>query len=381
MKLRTYARSGAIVAAIALTFSGLAACGSSSESGADGTKSIMIGVSGPYTGPSAAFGPLIENGLKTGFKDNGSDGVQFKLVSKDDACSPEKAVTVVQGFLTSDLNATFGPGCSGALSATQKMMASAKMVHISGGYQATLTKNDDGYYFRTVPNDTQLTSAMADYISELGHKKLALVHDDTSYGTSGADEFTKNAESRGLDVTYNGEYKYGSTDFSGQVVRIRDAKPDAIVLQGYEGDLGQLVKQIRKLGLKQPIFGPTAMGNPEFVAAAGAAANGVVFTSNYVRGNPETADFSKKFKDTYKMDLTDVAAAAYLGGVAFAEAFKTLDSDASGDVLVKTIRGLDIQTPLGRISFDDKGDLTHPPILIGTVKDGKTELVKDLSKK
>jgi branched-chain amino acid transport system substrate-binding protein len=356
------------------------ACGGHSSS--DG-KTLKVGVSVPFTGPSAAFGPMISNGLDLGVADQQKpgEGINIEFIKKDDGCSPEKAVTVVQDFVSSgNVNMVFGPGCSGALAATQKLMAQGKLVHVSGGYQSSLTKSDDGYYFRTVPNDTQLTGAMASYVADKGHRKIAMLNDDTSYGTSGAKEFADHAAKLGIEIVYRGEFKYGLTDFSGQVVRLRDAGADAFYFQGYEGELGQLVKQLRQLGLTQPIFGPTAMGNPEFAATAGAAADGVVYTSNYNRGNPATASFTQRYRDKYQSEPTDVAAAAYLAAFVYVEVVRRLGPGARGDQIVKAVRDLTVQTPLGTVSFDEHGDLKSPPLIIGTIKGGRPEVVADHSK-
>jgi branched-chain amino acid transport system substrate-binding protein len=369
----------AVVAVVGLV---LSACGGSSSAGSSNTNggTVHLGDSNPYTGPSASYGELIDNGFTLGVADHQSGAPTIKLDKQDDACTPQKAVSVIQQFISShNVQAMLGPGCSGAMAATQKLMANAKVVHASGSYGPALTQGGDNYYFRTVPNDTMLNTALAKYIADKGHKSIAVVNDDTSYGTGGAEVLINQVEKLGVNVVYHGKFAYGATDFSGQVVRLRDSHADAFFFDGYEGELGVLVKQARQLGLTQPIFGPTAMGNPEFAEPAGAAANGVVYISNYNRGNPKTMDFTTAYKNKFGITPTDVAASAYLTGVMYAEAFKVAGANASGDDLAMAIRNLDVSTPLGTISFDDKGDLKNPPIIIGTIANGEPQVVQDLS--
>lgn len=368
-----------IGAALLLSACAPAASNDTGEEAPAEAQTIEVGFSAPYTGPNASFGPSIESGINAGFADFAAEGSKLNLQIQDDGCVPEQAASVVQGLLDSDVSVVFGPACSGALAATQQMMATAEMPHISGGYQATLTETGDAFFLRTVPNDTQLTRAVSEYIAEEGHKTVAVVHDSTSYGTSGAAQFDKNAQAAGLEIVYEGEYQFGSTDFSGQAVRLRDSNPDAIYLQGYEADLGQLVREIRKLGMEQPIFGPTIMGNPEFAEAAGEAAEGVVFASNYISTNPATKEIAAKFEKEFGAPMTDVAAAGYLGGVAIAEAFKTLPSSARGQEVLDALRAVKIDTPFGHLAFDKSGNLVDPPVLLGTVKGGTAVLVKDVS--
>jgi branched-chain amino acid transport system substrate-binding protein len=323
---------------------------------------------------------LIDDGFLLGVADHQSGAPQIKLDKQDDACTPEKAVSVVQQFISSNsVQAMLGPGCSGAMAATQKLMAKAQLVHSSGSYQPSLTQVGDQFYFRTVPNDTELNTALAKYIASKGYKSLAVVNDDTSYGTGGAQVLIDQVQKLGVKVVYHGKFTYGATDFSGQTVRLRDSHADAFFFDGYEGELGVLVKQTRQLGLTEPIFGPTAMGNPEFLEPAGSAADGVTYISNYNRGNPKTMAFTKAYKAKFGITPTDVAASSYLVGVTYAEAFKAAGPDARGEALAKAIRGLDVPTPLGTISYDANGDLKNPPIIIGTIDHGQPKVVEDLS--
>jgi branched-chain amino acid transport system substrate-binding protein len=356
------------------------AASSIAASGNPGSGTVTIGDSNPYTGPSASYGKLIDDGFLLGVADHQSGAPQIKLDKQDDACTPDKAVGVIQQFISSgSVQAMLGPGCSGAMAATQKVMAKAQLVHSSGSYQPSLTEVGDNYYFRTVPNDTELNTALAKYIASKGYKSIAVVNDDTSYGTGGAQVLIDQVQKLGVKVVYHGKFTYGATDFSGQVVRLRDANADAFFFDGYEGELGVLVKQTRQLGLSQPIFGPTAMGNPEFLDPAGSAANGVTYISNYNRGNPKTMAFTKDYQSKFGITPTDVAASSYLVGVTYAEAFKVAGASARGDALAKAIRGLNVSTPLGTISYDDKGDLKSPPIIIGTIENGQPKVVEDLS--
>ena len=386
--MRVQARSAAVanVAVLAAVALAASACGGGSDGssaksgGGGGQGTVKLGDSNPYSGPSASYGTLIDDGFALGVADHQSGAPRIELVKKDDACTPDKAVNVVQQFISSaDVQAMLGPGCSGAMAATQKMMANAQMVHASGSYGPELTQGGDSFYFRTVPNDTQLNTALAQYIADQGHKTLAVVNDDTAYGTGGAQVLIDQAQKRGIKVVYHGKFAYGATDFSGQVERLRASHADAFFFDGYEGELGVLVKQTRQLGLQQPIFGPTAMGNPEFAEPAGSAANGVVYISNYNRGNPKTQAFTKAYKQKFNITPTDVAASAYVTGAMYAEAFKAAGADAKGEALASAIRKLDVNTPLGNISFDDKGDLLRPPMIIGKIAGGEPKVVKEVS--
>lgn len=352
----------------------------SSQSGSsqNGSGSVTIGDSNPYSGPSASYGPLIDDGFELGAASQ-AGAPKITLEKKDDQCETAPAVSIVRQFIASNVQAMLGPGCSGGMAATQMLMAKADMVHVSGSYQPSLTEVGDHYFFRTVANDTELNTALAKYIASQGYKTLAVVNDDTSYGVNGASVLITQIEKLGVKVVYHGQFTYGATDFSGQVVRLRDSNASAFFFDGYEGELGELVKQTRQYGLNQQIFGPTAMGNPAFLQPAGSAGNGVIWISSYNRGDPAMMAFTNEYQQKFNLTPTDVAGGAYLAGVVYAEGFKLAGANARGATLANAIRGMTVKTLLGTVSFNANGDLLDPTVIIGKIVNGQPTVLKDLT--
>jgi branched-chain amino acid transport system substrate-binding protein len=254
------------------------------------------------------------------------------------------------------------------MAATQKTMAAASMVHFCGCYTPALSAQGDDFFFRTVPTDVQLMTALATYANKGGNKTIAIVHGTSAYSAGVADAFQKAAEALGMKVISTDTYDEGATDFSGQVSRLKDSGADAFFFGGYEAELGLLVRQTRQFGINKPIFGPTAMGNKEFIENAADASDGVVFATNFILGNPDTKKFTEAYRSEFGSDPTDVVASNYLVMATLIDALARGGTNASGTQLRDAVRATDLQTDLGHVKFDDKGDLVNPQILIGTVK-------------
>jgi branched-chain amino acid transport system substrate-binding protein len=374
---------GVSVAVMAVLLSGCATAedgggeDSGSSGGGGGGDTIYIGQSAPFTGPAAFYGEYMGNGVTLAERDFADklDGHEFEVVVEDDACSPEGAAGAVESLLGDDrLQAIIGPGCSGAMAATQTTMADAGTVHFSGGYLPSLSEQNDEFFFRTVPTDNQLMAALAEYAAE-DNDSIAIVHGTSGYSVGVGEAFQRAAEELGMEVVSVDTYDEGATDFSGQVSRLRDTDADALFFGGYEAELGLLVRQARQFGIELPIFGPTAMGNKEFIENTAEAGEGVVFATNFVLGDPETQEFTDAYREEYDSDPTDVVASHYLAMATLIDALDRGGFDASGEELRDVVRETDLDTILGHISFDEVGNLVDPPILIGMVENHEAVVV------
>ena len=154
---------------------------------------------------------------------------------------------------------------------------------------------------------------LAKYAADLGFKGLAVLYLNTDWGRQSQKIFSEAAKGDGLDVVASEAYQPDEKDFRSTLVRVRDAKPDAIVLISYSpaGDL--IPRQIRTVGLSTPIVASGSIYSPKFIELAGDAANGVYPESNFFPGDkrPEVQGFVTKFRAKYNEEPDDFNAVAY----------------------------------------------------------------------
>jgi branched-chain amino acid transport system substrate-binding protein len=116
-----------------------------------------------------------------------------------------------------------------------------------------------------------------------------------------------------MDVVASEGYQPDEKDFRSTLVRVRDARPDAIILISYYADGALITRQIRTVGLTTPIVASGSIYSPKFIELAGDAANGVFSESNFFPGDsrPEVKSFVEKFRTKYGEEPDDFNAVAY----------------------------------------------------------------------
>jgi len=196
------------------------------------------------------------------------------------------------------------------------------------------------------------------------------------YGRVGTLHFNRSATRIGFPPIIEERFGDGEIDFKAQLERIKKTSPDAILVWGNAKESGLIVKQIRELGMDQPIFGSDRMVNPEFLQTAGKYAEGVVTTCQY---NPTANDsrlkaFQANYLKRFGQEPDVFAAHAYDAVSMIIEAIKKvgLNRVLIRDVLtdLKTFQGYRGVT--GVVIFDGAFNNLRP-IFMARVSNGKFE--------
>jgi branched-chain amino acid transport system substrate-binding protein len=241
----------------------------------------------------------------------------------------------------------------------------------------TFTETAIPWVIRTIPDDRQSNYALVNYIYRLkGHSRVAIIRTNSRYGRVGILHFIRSSTRIGFPVVIEERFMDGETNFKTQLERIKNTSPDAILIWGNARESGLILKQIRELGMNQPVFGSDRMVNSAFLEIAGKYAEGVVTTCQY---NPDANDPKlKAFKINYYKRFgqePDVFAAhAYDGMNIIIEAIHKagLNRVLIRDVLtdMKTFQGY--QGVTGKVIFDASWNNVRP-IFIAEVSNGKFE--------
>jgi len=171
---------------------------------------------------------------------------------------------------------------SGNILAAGPTVEEAKIPLVGVGTSPTWLAQGFTYLFRSLSNSDQAVGQLAIYAKDSGLKKLAVFHSNDEYGNAGAKQFDVAAKAAGLEVASTQSFTHGDRDFTGQLGQIIATAPDAIFVWALGDDLGAVSKQIRQWGFQGPILGPEGYTQPMVIDFAGAAANGVVFASQYL---------------------------------------------------------------------------------------------------
>ena len=190
-------------------------------------------------------------------------------------------------------------------------------------------------------------------------KRVAIVHDKTTYGQGLADETRKAMAKGGLkEVLYEGVNK-DDKDFTALVSKLTGASPDLVYWGGLHDAGGMIVRQMRDQGLKAPLMGGDGITDDEFAAIAGPGAEGTLMTfSPDPRTNPANKEIVELFRKKRMFEpqaytLYSYAAVQIIKQAA--EQAKSLDPKKVAEVMHS---GKVFKTVLGDISFDKKGDVS-----------------------
>ncbi|OJY73241.1 MAG: hypothetical protein BGP12_08870 [Rhodospirillales bacterium 70-18] len=232
---------------------------------------IRIGWLAALTGPSSAPGIGFDRGVHYAVEAinaaGGVKGRKIELVVRDTQGDPTKAVNAVQDMISrARVHAVWGPTNSGESLATTPIMARAKMPNVHPCFVDSLI--DPAKYpnaFRMAPSNSQIDNAVSDYcIKNLGLKSLAVVGDTTGYGTTTVTSSTAAIAKRGGNVVYKGTIDPTQPDVTPDMLRMRNAGAQAIVVWSVSPGLcARLMNTRATMGWDVPLVGHPTMGSGE----------------------------------------------------------------------------------------------------------------------
>ena len=325
---------------------------------------VKFGVGGPITGPSAATGAQMKNGVDQAAKDiNAAGGILSEKIAVeygDDVSDPKQGVSVANKFAADGVKFVIGHYNSGVTIPSSEVYQENGILQITpASTNPTVTERKMWNIFRVCGRDDQQGKVAGDYIlKHFKGKKIAVVHDKTTYGKGLADETKKTINAGGMkEVLYEG-INTGEKDYSALVSKIKQSGADLVYFGGLYTEGGLIVRQMRDQGVKAPLMGGDGITSDEFAAVGGPGVEGTLMTYGPdPRNKPEAKSIVEEFRAA-KFEPEAYTLYSYAGVQVIkqaAEAGKSLDPKK---VAEKMHSGMKFKTVLGDLSFDKKGDIT-----------------------
>jgi branched-chain amino acid transport system substrate-binding protein len=298
-------------------------------------EEVKIGVYMPMTGDTATFGISSTNGFNLALKKlnagGGINGSRVRLIVEDDRGQPEEAKTVVTRLISKErVVAVLGEvGSTRSIVAAATCQQNQVPMLTPSSTNEKVTKKGD-YIFRVCFIDPFQGEVGAKFASEfLKLKRAAILTDiknDYSVGLTKSfrDAFLK----LGGEIVIEKNYQAGDTNFNAQLTSIRDANVELIYAPGYYGDISQIIKQARELGVKQPFIGGDGWDSPDLWRGGGAALNGCFISNHYSVDNPDprVQSFVREFSAEFGEAPDALAALAYDGANVLFDAIRRANS-------------------------------------------------------
>ncbi|TDE91511.1 ABC transporter substrate-binding protein [Occultella glacieicola] len=374
-------------AAVTLTLT-IAACGSDDGGGSgDGTlvgegsgadceiaAAIGVGAALSLTGAAASYGESQRNGLELAVADlNEEGGVTYELTVEDDQTDPRQGITVFEDFTGGDTSIIIGPTLSNGAFQAQPIAQEAGVPVLAISNTASGITEQGDYIFRDSLTEAQVipqTIALATETYDL-EQVVVMYSNDDAFTESGYEVFASSLESEGVEVTDTLTFSVSDTDFRPLLTEALAAEPDALVVSGLIEAAIPLVTQARDLGIEVPIIGGNGFNNPQLMADAGAAAEGVVVGAawNSTSDNAENVEFLDAYEQEFGGPPDQFAAQAYAAMTIIDTAVRHNCSGERDDVQDGLNNIADLPTVLGSLTINDDRDAEHEAV-VQVVEDG-----------
>lgn len=348
----------ALVAALGLAVGGVTA---------QAADTVKIGLMAPLTGSWASEGQgmkkIVELLAEQQNAKGGVLGKQIEVVTEDDGGDPRTASLAAQRLTTRGVVGVIGTYGSSVTEASQAIYDEVKLPQIANGSTAIrLTEKGFKHFFRTAPRDDEQGRMAARTIDRLGFKKVAILHDNTSYAKGLADEANALLKGQGAEVVFFDALTPGERDYTAILTKLKGANPDVVLFTGYYPEAGLLLRQKKDMNWQVPFLGGDATNNVDLVKIAGKeAAEGFYFLSPPQPQDLDTpdaaaflADYQKKYNELPPSIWAMLAGDGFRVMVAGIAGAKSTDGDKIAAYLHKDLK--DYPGLSGPISFDAKGD-------------------------
>jgi branched-chain amino acid transport system substrate-binding protein len=357
----------------------LAACPSAAPTKGD----VIVYVAGPLSGFQANTGQTVAGGVRLMAEQlnraGGLLGYRVKVVALDDEADSEVAAAVAEQVKAAiakgdKVIGVIGHPNSGQTSAAMAIYKDLPIVIITPtASEVALTHEGYRNFFRVnAANDLQAKTAAEYLVNKLGARKVAVLYNDDPYGIDLGKLTVSELQRLGAQVPFSQQVKVEQNRFPNEVAKIKAAGVDAIFYAGYEVECPYLRADLRDAKLDNLTF---LASDGCFLAAtidnSDDAAEGM-YVTGFAPSPKSSVDqtwvqayqaVEYRNPDTYSVN-------GYSAMAVLAEGVKKAGV-LSGAKVSDAIRKLDLTTPLGKVQFQDNGDLRTPQIYIFQVKGGE----------
>ena len=346
-------------------------------------EEIPIGVALPLTGPVGSGGLLVKDALELALEEiNQSSllgGARLKLIIEDSQSAAEGAVAAYNKLIHRDgVSIIIGPFTSSATREAFPIAQQNQVVAISPTSAAHGLSAIGDFLFRaSLTVDWLIPGGVEATQEKLGYQKVATIFQAGDVFAQNSDAVIKETLlQHGVEVLITESFQVGQTDFSDQLTRIKESNPDAIFLSALPiTEANDIMIQIREIGIPSEVHFITQTLTPGEIERAGAAAEGAIsFTAwTSTADTPGNRAFVENYTIKTGVEPSAFTAQSYATVHILANAIanaQSIDSSAIRDALAKT---RDLDTILGKFSFDANGDAIYNPIIL-IVRNGKFEV-------
>ncbi|MFW5784257.1 MAG: branched-chain amino acid ABC transporter substrate-binding protein [Spirochaetota bacterium] len=346
-------RSVILVASL-LLISAMAFAGGQGEAG-----TIKIGVAGAHSGDLASYGlPTVNAAQLVADQINeagGINGRRIELIVEDDQCEAGPAANTAAKLISDDVVAVIGHICSGATNAALPAYLAEEVVVISPSATAVDLEAFPNFFVTIATNFQQAETQVGYMLESFDLERVAVLHDKDDYGKGLAEDARTLLEEAGVTVAVFEGITSGAVDYSAVLNRVDAANVDAVIYGGYHPEASKLVDQMRSKGMEQIFFSGDGVKDATFIEVAGEAAEGVYATGpRDTSSNPLFVEAAERHMEEYDEEYGAFFMNAYAAALVLFDAIEQGGS-TEYSAIIENLTSNFVDTPLGRVSFEESG--------------------------
>ena len=336
------------------------------------------------SGAGATSGTNFNDGVKLAVKEiNAAGGILGRRVDYtwgDTQSQPQVAKALAVKAIDDNSYVVMGPVFSGSILVSMAATKRAEIPNFTGGEASAITQQGNPYIFRTSFTQASAMPKVARYLKDnVKAKTVAVIWVNNDFGKGGRDAFMKAAEAQGIKIVADISTDQGQLDFSGAVLKAKQANADALFVYSNEEESARALRELRKQGYDKPIVGETVLTSQKVIELAGEAANGAVAHVGLTADapSPAIAAFASKFQKEYNYKPDHNGLKGYTA-MYIVKAVTEKNGKVDPKALANAMHGIKLSAKeypgiLMDVSFDKNGDLDRESFMTKAVN-GKQEV-------
>jgi branched-chain amino acid transport system substrate-binding protein len=366
----------ALLLALALT-----ACGSDKQEPTKGD--VIVYVAAPLSGFQANGGQTVVGGARLKAEEINQEGglLGYRVVVRgiDDESDDEVAAAVAADVAAAVNSGEKVLGVIGHLNSGQTSVGMSVyqdlpiVVVTPTASEMSLTQSGFRNFFRVNAHNAAQAKIAADYlVNTLGVKRVAVLHNDDPYGIDLGQRTADELRTLGAEVVLIRQVLVEQDQYEVEVNALREAGAEGVFYAGYEVECPFFRIDLRKAGLD----------NLPFLASDGCFLSATIDDSDgaaegmYVIGfAPEPAavageDWIRAYQDVEYRNPDTYSVNGYAAMEVLAQGVEKAGS-FNGPAVADAIRHLGFESLIGKINYDDNGDLEDQRLFIFRVTEGE----------
>ncbi|MBN2533376.1 MAG: ABC transporter substrate-binding protein [Spirochaetales bacterium] len=327
---------------------------------------------------------LVEEINNTG----GVDGRKIEVIIKDSQGSTENAISFAKQLIEEEkVLAIIGPSTSGESINIKSICEEGQTILLSCAAAEDIVNPVASYIFKTPQKDSYAAMKIFETMNKMGITDIGIVVGNTGFGKGGKAQLEKYAPDYGINIKIAEVYEASATDLTSVLTKLNNAGIQAVVNWSIVPAQSIIPKNMKQLGMSQPLFQSHGFGNIKYVEAAGEAAEGIIFPCGRLlvadvlpSNHPQKAvlvKYKNDYESKFKEDASTFGGHAYDALMILIDVIKKVKSTDKAKVreAIENLKNFVGTGGVFNFSASDHNGLAIDSFEMLTVKNGKFMLL------